>query len=151
MDSVPTHHCGFYLNLVILLLALLTEQGSGWTRWTFYPASVWNYRCRKIRSLSRLAGVLDGRGDFISSSVGSLNGEIKATTSKQNQDNQIADDAFTSLAFFVTKCLLASDTKRDTGFDGASTGWTSWIEQQSEFLLRSCLDKICLNTSFDEE
>jgi hypothetical protein len=53
-------------------------------------------------------------------------------------------DAFFTLAFCVTQCLVASDAKRATGFDGASTGWTSWIDQDSEFVLRECLDKLCL-------
>lgn len=54
------------------------------------------------------------------------------------------DDPFSALAFCVAQCLLASDTKRANAFDGASTGWTSWIDQQSEFILRACLDSICL-------
>jgi len=53
-------------------------------------------------------------------------------------------DAFSSLALAVAQCLLASDAKRDTGLDGASTGWTSWIEQKSESVLRECIDKICV-------
>ena len=53
-------------------------------------------------------------------------------------------NAFSSLALAVAQCLLASDAKRDTGFDGASTGWTSWIEQKSEAVLRECIDKLCI-------
>jgi hypothetical protein len=60
-------------------------------------------------------------------------------------------DSFSMLAYCVTQCLVASDAKRATGFDGASTGWTSWMDQESEFVLRESLDKLCLAPSNSDE
>eukprot|EP00594_Rhizosolenia_setigera_P000396 CAMPEP_0178948720 /NCGR_PEP_ID=MMETSP0789-20121207/5634_1 /TAXON_ID=3005 /ORGANISM="Rhizosolenia setigera, Strain CCMP 1694" /LENGTH=732 /DNA_ID=CAMNT_0020629127 /DNA_START=198 /DNA_END=2396 /DNA_ORIENTATION=+ len=67
---------------------------------------------------------------------------------QQEEDFQASSpeeaDAFSTLAFQSLFCLLQSDLKRKGGIDGGSTGWTSWIDQHSEFLLRQCYDKITL-------
>jgi hypothetical protein len=30
-----------------------------------------------------------------------------------------------------------------TGNDGASTGWTSWVDENSSFRLQKCFDRLC--------
>ncbi|KAL3902413.1 MAG: hypothetical protein SGARI_005848, partial [Bacillariaceae sp.] len=42
----------------------------------------------------------------------------------------------------MARCLISSDLKRDSGFDGSSTGWTSWVEESSAFRLQKCIDKL---------
>ena len=51
--------------------------------------------------------------------------------------------AFDILAGNIAFCLVQSDLKRDSGFDGSSTGWTSWVEDSSAFRLQQCIDKLC--------
>ena len=51
---------------------------------------------------------------------------------------------FETLAENVAQCLVKSELKRDSGFDGASTGWTSWVEDSSALQLQSCMDTLCL-------
>ena len=53
---------------------------------------------------------------------------------------------FGTLAANVANCLVKSELKRDSGFDGASTGWTSWVEDSSAARLQSCMDKLSLVT-----
>lgn len=48
------------------------------------------------------------------------------------------------LAGNVARCLALSDAKRNSGKDGASAGWTSWVDEGSAFRLQCCLDKIGL-------
>lgn len=52
--------------------------------------------------------------------------------------------AFRTLAGNVAQCLVDSDRKRNTGFDGASTGWTSWIDDAAAVRLQSCFEAIGL-------
>jgi len=54
----------------------------------------------------------------------------------------IATTAWEVLAGNVATCLIASDLKRSSGFDGSSTGWTSWIEESSAFRLQQCVDRL---------
>ena len=51
----------------------------------------------------------------------------------------------------VTQCLLASDRKRDSGFDGSSTGWTSWVDDASALRLQECLDGLVFSTDSPTE
>ncbi|GAX14842.1 hypothetical protein FisN_29Lh050 [Fistulifera solaris] len=51
----------------------------------------------------------------------------------------------------VTHCLLQSDAKRDQGFDGASTGWTNWVDEKSSKALRDCLDSFSLQCTDTDE
>ena len=53
--------------------------------------------------------------------------------------------AFQILAGNMAQCLVMSDRKRDTGMDGASTGWTSWVDDKSSFTLQKCMDKLTLS------
>jgi vesicle-fusing ATPase len=55
--------------------------------------------------------------------------------------------AWDAIASNITSCLLRSDEKRDSGFDGSSTGWTSWVEEKSAKQLQQCLDR----TIFDDD
>lgn len=50
--------------------------------------------------------------------------------------------AWDALAGNMGQCLIASDLKRDSGFDGSSTGWTSWVDGASAFRLQNCIDKL---------
>ena len=56
---------------------------------------------------------------------------------------------FQQLARHVADTLQKSDAKRDTGFDGASTGWTSWIDEASAAELQTCWDRVRLR-QFDD-
>lgn len=60
--------------------------------------------------------------------------------SEENDGNAI----FEILADSIAQCLVLSDIKRHTGNDGASTGWTSWVDEGSSFRLQSCINKIGL-------
>jgi hypothetical protein len=65
---------------------------------------------------------------------------LRATTSSSTID----DDTFLKvLAGNLANCLICSDTKRMTGNDGASTGWTSWVDEKSSFRLQKCFDRLC--------
>lgn len=50
--------------------------------------------------------------------------------------------AWEVLAGNIANCLVQSDLKRDSGFDGSSTGWTSWVEASSAYRLQICMDKL---------
>ena len=52
--------------------------------------------------------------------------------------------AFETLAANIALCLVRSDLKRDTGFDGASTGWTSWIDEATAAALQTSIDDVTL-------
>jgi len=45
----------------------------------------------------------------------------------------------------VTECLIQSDRKRNAGNDGASTGWTSWVDEASAGRLQTCIDDLFLS------
>jgi vesicle-fusing ATPase len=54
----------------------------------------------------------------------------------------------------VGTCLVASDLKRDSGFDGSSTGWVSWVEESSAYRLQQCIDRLVFcgdNNNVDNE
>jgi vesicle-fusing ATPase len=55
--------------------------------------------------------------------------------------------AWDILAGNMGHCLIASDLKRDSGFDGSSTGWTSWVDSKSAFQLQNCIDKLVFSDS----
>jgi vesicle-fusing ATPase len=65
-----------------------------------------------------------------------------ATTNTKTIEKDLS--AFEILARNVALCLIASDIKRDSGFDGSSTGWTSWVEEASASRLQKCIDKLQL-------
>jgi hypothetical protein len=56
------------------------------------------------------------------------------------------DSAFVVLAGNIANCLHKSDLKRDDGFDGASTGWTSWVDAAAALRLQSCIDAVELSS-----
>ena len=83
--------------------------------------------------------------------------EVTSSTSKSIEDedekklereqNKLLSSSlsdFQILAGNVGNCLIQSDLKRDSGFDGSSTGWTSWVDEQSAFRLQKCIDKLQL-------
>lgn len=57
------------------------------------------------------------------------------------------DSVLQVLAGNAAICLIESDRKRATGFDGSSTGWTSWIDEASAFLLQSTVNSLCLGST----
>lgn len=59
-------------------------------------------------------------------------------------------DAWDSLAGNIANCLIQSDLKRDSGFDGSSTGWTSWVEGSSASILQKCIDNLVFVDSSKE-
>jgi hypothetical protein len=61
-----------------------------------------------------------------------------------------AVSAWEVLAGNMAACLIASDMKRDSGFDGSSTGWTSWVEESSAFRLQKCIDKLVFSDMTSE-
>jgi hypothetical protein len=61
------------------------------------------------------------------SSSRSSSSQFDSADHHQNNNN---DDAFSSLVQHLVETVIASDTKRDTkGLDGASTGWTNWVDE----------------------
>lgn len=59
--------------------------------------------------------------------------------------SSIGDDTILDIiAGNLANCLILSDVKRMTGNDGASTGWTSWVDEKSCFRLQKCIDKLVL-------
>ena len=58
------------------------------------------------------------------------------------EESEFDDAAFDILAGNIALCLHKSDMKRDDGRDGASTGWTSWVDDASAFRLQSCIDAL---------
>ena len=59
--------------------------------------------------------------------------------------------AFEILAKNMALCMVQSDLKRESGLDGSSTGWTSWIDEASAFRLSKCIDKLCLAENSDND
>lgn len=59
--------------------------------------------------------------------------------------------AWDAIASNITSCLLRSDEKRDSGFDGSSTGWTSWVEESSAKQLQQCIDSTIFNDDAAED
>jgi vesicle-fusing ATPase len=67
------------------------------------------------------------------------------TRTRHNATIEKGDDLyFPVLAGYIVDCLVKSELKRDSGFDGASTGWTSWVEDSSALRLQACMDKLSL-------
>jgi hypothetical protein len=52
-----------------------------------------------------------------------------------------------SVAEAIATCLKQSDLKRDSGFDGSSTGWTSWVHEPSVVALQETMDQITWSIS----
>lgn len=61
-------------------------------------------------------------------------------------ETQVPDDAsaFEVLAGNAGLCLVMSDLKRNQCEDGASTGWTGWVDEASAFRLQCCIDALSL-------
>ena len=52
--------------------------------------------------------------------------------------------ALWQLADAIALCLLQSDAKRNDGFDGASTGWTSWIHERASQRVQDVMHSITI-------
>jgi hypothetical protein len=70
-----------------------------------------------------------------------LTQDINRTSYTRNKKEDVTT-AWDILADNMAACLIASDLKRDSGFDGSSTGWTSWVEESSAFRLQKCIDNL---------
>jgi vesicle-fusing ATPase len=81
-----------------------------------------------------------------SSSLLSTTVDTPAVAPEQEEIAKDNDDlsAFETIAGNIALCLVQSDLKRDDGRDGASTGWTAWIDEASAFGLQKCLDAVGL-------
>lgn len=79
--------------------------------------------------------------------VSSTTSEVEIVSGGTDIDSGAGDDdsAFQVLAGNVARCLVRSDLKRSAGNDGASTGWTAWVDEASAFRLQCCMDAICLS------
>jgi hypothetical protein len=73
------------------------------------------------------------------------------TNLRVTSPSSTADDGtyYKVLAGNLANCLLCSDIKRMTGNDGASTGWTSWVDEKSCFRLQKCFDRLCFEKKED--
>ena len=56
-------------------------------------------------------------------------------------------NTFLELAKYSYNILLQSDLKLNDGFDGASTGWTSWVEVNSSKQLHNFMDQLIFSTA----
>ena len=90
----------------------------------------------------------------------------KTITSEDNASKEDSEDggvissasipmsttAWNILGGNVATCLVASDLKRKSGFDGGSTGWTSWVEESSAYRLQQCIDRLifCGDNNVDD-
>eukprot|EP00562_Extubocellulus_spinifer_P032665 CAMPEP_0178730606 /NCGR_PEP_ID=MMETSP0699-20121125/29610_1 /TAXON_ID=265572 /ORGANISM="Extubocellulus spinifer, Strain CCMP396" /LENGTH=184 /DNA_ID=CAMNT_0020382645 /DNA_START=53 /DNA_END=603 /DNA_ORIENTATION=+ len=77
------------------------------------------------------------------------NAAPSATSVHSEEDSDVNDDdsirtqsAFSALSNYVSNCIIQSDIKRIKGLDGASTGWTSWVDDESAFRLQRCIDAL---------
>ena len=98
--------------------------------------------------------ILDGSFSWILSTVPVRRQSASETKPKVDVDPHAVDPtAWTVLADSIAFCLVQSDLKRDSGFDGSSTGWTSWVEEASAFRLQKCIDKLVFvdSSSFASE
>ncbi len=125
-------------SLVVLLVYFSHSACAYFATSSIIPPYQWSKNRRCSNKLNRYRGSNPYYG-----SVDDLPAVFNYDTLPASEEK----DSFSTLAFCVAQCLAASDAKRATGFDGASTGWTSWIDQDSEFMLRECLDKLCLAPS----
>lgn len=73
---------------------------------------------------------------------GAPNTGIFVSANNIDVQDQSDHSAWEVLAGNIALCLIQSDLKRDSGFDGSSTGWTSWVDEASAFRLQKCMDKL---------
>jgi hypothetical protein len=71
--------------------------------------------------------------------------EIDKKLGINDEQGNVSLTAFRTLAGNVARCLVRSDLKRNFGLDGASTGWTSWVDDESAFRLQCCIDYMSLS------
>ena len=82
-----------------------------------------------------------------------MGGTKKQTAANDNDNggeqisinNSNSDSAFSILADAALNCIYKSDLKRLSGHDGASTGWTSWVEESSAFQLQQAVNRLQLS------
>jgi hypothetical protein len=96
-----------------------------------------------ILLLVLVALLMDGSLGWILSTVTATStpSAAPAPTPMKTGDEELS--AFEILAGNI-HCLVKSDLKRQTGLDGSSTGWTSWVQEYSAFRMQRQLT----NSSF---
>ena len=65
-----------------------------------------------------------------------------SSTNDDSPTTETSTSALDILSYHIVLCILQSDLKRLSCIDGSSTGWTSWIDADSESKLRSCIDAL---------
>lgn len=74
----------------------------------------------------------------------------RGSRSQANQvdQNETEPSAFQTLVENLVETVIASDKKRDTkGQDGASTGWTSWVDEAAALKLSDAVAAICFDAT----
>ena len=64
------------------------------------------------------------------------------SSSSEDDPSLLLLSAWQILAGNIGTCMVAAESKKDDGFDGAATGWRPWVEEKSAFLLQQCIDKL---------
>ena len=72
-----------------------------------------------------------------------------APDDQSTAEESSTQSAFIALSNYVSNCIIQSDIKRIKGLDGASTGWTSWVDDEAAFRLQACIDLLCLSSPPD--
>lgn len=84
----------------------------------------------------------------IASSVSDVETDVNADVNV----NVEPEDGWEILSGNVCDCLIKSDLKRLGGGDGGgSTGWTSWVDNESALRLQSCMNLLQLKTFQEDE
>lgn len=126
--------------LVVLLIGHLSSASSFSARHTFpFP--------RKQQTTLFVTPVGTTEPDTTSIEAPLWVAAIPTITTNEEEVEEIEvtndeDSAVDILAGNIGICLYKSDLKRNDGHDGASTGWTSWVEQASAFRLKNCMDAL---------
>ena len=122
-------------NLVILLLHILSFGGG--------PRAVQAFVSPRSES-SALAPTATAAAAAATAPTDQTLGVVEAQDEQDEREEDIT--AFSALSEFVSNCILQSDLKRIKGLDGASTGWTSWVDDEAAFKLQACIDQMVLSS-----
>ncbi|KAG7347962.1 vesicle-fusing ATPase [Nitzschia inconspicua] len=131
-------------RLLLVGCVLMWRHGGAWL---LFPPLDQCLRCHKVgwsspagTTFRLLAAVTEPGVDLLPRSQFLVKAGSSSIEEISNSTNEVS--AWEVLAGNMAACLIASDLKRDSGFDGSSTGWTSWVEESSAFRLQKCIDKL---------
>jgi hypothetical protein len=123
-----------YYGLGCLYVVRAFTNGSNHDRWITSLRRADHRLMRAKRSRRGAAGVL----------VVLAAGSSSASARKRNRQES---SAFANLVENLVETIIASDAKRDTkGQDGASTGWTSWVDEAAAARLSRAVSALRLAT-----